>query len=514
MTVSTLDKTMLYCPKCQKTYEDGAQRFCTDDRARLLRAASADEPARRAGGVFSSILNRAAETDKDAFASAPRFSKADRAQFTRPTFEPPATSKIFKSETEIEPTFESSAFESEPTIETESRADSEPIVFEPLPYLTNDEDDAHEIQTAYDDEATMEIVEPTDEAEEVELIAQDLETPIPAPTIPIISAEEKTIETDAKESIETKPATRVLPPLADEDELEFTGAKTVDQKAKEKPAWEKRSPEMPNEPTVARTWLSVLGVAVLLAFLWGIWSYFLNRPTPQPVVEQPTAETNAAPEQTAQTVAPIEANIAPSPAPEEIETPPPTRAVKPPSDAIFFQNSKENLKGESLKNFLGFTLYYPKDWTRSEAKNNFLDVSKSSEKGLPVEQFLVAYYNSKGTFKADEKTFAEQVKKTNETLKKIVPNYKLVSEGEKTVNNGWRAYEVKFQGTGKAANGEKITLWGRRLFIPTAIRGMKNGYVITMLATSLSKQVKSVDDVGVKGELAGILETFEPNQSF
>jgi hypothetical protein len=35
-----------------------------------------------------------------------------------------------------------------------------------------------------------------------------------------------------------------------------------------------------------------------------------------------------------------------------------------------------------------------------------------------------------------------------------------------------------------------------------------------MLATSLADEVKSVDDVGVKGELAPILYTFEPSQNF
>ncbi len=165
------------------------------------------------------------------------------------------------------------------------------------------------------------------------------------------------------------------------------------------------------------------------------------------------------------------------------------------------------------KNFLGFSLYYPKDWKQNDAKGKFLDISKDASSGTPIEQMLVSYYDSKGTFKADTESFPALVKETNKTLKEIVPNYEVVSEGEKTINNGWRAYEVKFKGSGKA-NGENITLWGRRLFIPTARPGMKNGYVITMLATSLSPDVKNVDDVGVKGELSAILESFEPNQNF
>jgi hypothetical protein len=70
---------------------------------------------------------------------------------------------------------------------------------------------------------------------------------------------------------------------------------------------------------------------------------------------------------------------------------------------------------------------------------------------------------------------------------------------------------MKFEGSGVTANGEKINLWGKRLFIPVARPGTQSGFVITMLATSLSPDVKSADDVGNKGELEKILVTFEPS---
>ena len=82
------------------------------------------------------------------------------------------------------------------------------------------------------------------------------------------------------------------------------------------------------------------------------------------------------------------------------------------------------------------------------------------------------------------------------------------------VNGGWPAYEVKFQGGGTTDKGEKLIVWGRRLFIPAARPGVKNGFEITMLATSYASDVKSVDDVGNKGGLATVLSTFEPGRSF
>ena len=268
-----------------------------------------------------------------------------------------------------------------------------------------------------------------------------------------------------------------------------------------------------------RSALSLIGVAALVAVLVGVWYYFINRPSEPSFTPAPAESAN----QTAPLIEnPQASNTVQNNAPEEAEAIPQPRTISQPPDTVYFQNSRENLKGDAMKNFLGFSLYYPKDWKTNsiepeksgKSRSKFLDISKNASSGTPIEQMLVSYYNSKGTFNTDADNFPSLVKETNTALEKIVPNYRMISSGVQTVNNGWRAYEVKFQGTGKTENGDKITLWGRRLFIPSAIRGTKNGYVITMLATSLSKDVKSADDVGAKGELGSVLETFEPNRNF
>ena len=103
---------------------------------------------------------------------------------------------------------------------------------------------------------------------------------------------------------------------------------------------------------------------------------------------------------------------------------------------------------------------------------------------------------------------------SNKSLEALpIPNYKMISKRDIIVN-GWKAHEVKFQGSGTASNGEALILWGRRIWIPAARPGVKTGFVITLLATSLSDVVKSVDDVGEKGELGKILKTFEPDRNY
>ena len=198
-----------------------------------------------------------------------------------------------------------------------------------------------------------------------------------------------------------------------------------------------------------------------------------------------------------------------------------TRDISQPPNTRAFQNTRQDLKGDLADNFLGFSLFYPGGWkvigpqpgASSGARGKFLDISRNTADGRLSEQMLVSYYPSGGTFEADSQRFPQLVKESSEILEKILPGYRVVSQGEISMNGGWRAYEVKFQGGGTSAAGDKLDVWGRRLWVPAAREGVQSGYEITMLATAIAENVKSVDDVGVRGELGPILYSFEPNQN-
>ena len=381
----------------------------------------------------------------------------------------------------------------------------------------------------------------SEKTEKMNLSVGNTESPIPMPDVPFILSDLKNAKTEIpdlesnetetpenvnleKETTETETA-RAGVPLVSADyenaprieiEPEKT-AKTSETKSTED-LWTRRSPEPP--VTASRSWmlLSVLGLIILLVVVWAIWSYSLKRQNEAESI----AETQSAAQNQQIAVSP-ETNSVPSnsPATKDIEIPPLPRQIPQPPDTVYFQNSKQNLKGDLLRNFLPFSLYYPNDWqdnavkesNNADVRGKFLDISKNAPNDSLSEQMLFSYYDSRGTYKDDKARFPQLVKETNETLKKLIPNYQTLSEGE-TVINGWKAYEMKFQGGGTTGSGEKMIVWGRRLFIPAARPGLKSGYEITLLATSLAPDVKSVDDVGVKGELATVLETFEPRQNF
>ncbi|MBP9110317.1 MAG: serine/threonine protein kinase [Pyrinomonadaceae bacterium] len=282
--------------------------------------------------------------------------------------------------------------------------------------------------------------------------------------------------------------------------------KPAPAKVTAEPAWKNRSPEPPAEETSRAKIFAVAGILTLLVLLGLGWYYLVNIPERIDVPQQAEHVTDA-------NNATIVSNT---------EMPPLARTIQQPPNTNFYQNSKSNLRGDLLRNFVGFTMFYPKDWKMNgpqpsnvpTARGKFIDIARLAPDGRMQEQMLVGYYPSKGTFMMDADTFPQLVNETNETLKKILPGYQMVSSGEIKLNGEWRAYEIKFQAGGTSASGEKLIVWGRRLFIPAARPAVRNGFEITMLATSLGEEIRSVDDVGVKGQLAQVLYSFEPSQNF
>jgi serine/threonine protein kinase len=267
-------------------------------------------------------------------------------------------------------------------------------------------------------------------------------------------------------------------------------------------AWEKRSPEPVQ--TVSPLWvlLGLIGIIALGFLAYQSWNYFKNRETPaEIIVANPTPATPAS-------ETPV------TPISPEIESPPLPRSVKQPENSEFFENSKaeQKAKTELLKNYRGFKLYYPQGWVKNDTRTNFLDVSKLAENGTLMERWVITPYTSTGLFSKDKELFPKLVEKSNKDIASSLKDYKVLAQGEAKIQQGrWNVYEVKFQGTAFDSQRNPITVWGRRFWLPTQNPTMRNGFVITMLATSLSPEITGVDDVGNKGELPMILENFEPS---
>ena len=187
----------------------------------------------------------------------------------------------------------------------------------------------------------------------------------------------------------------------------------------------------------------------------------------------------------------------------------------PPAGAVQFTNSAANLDGDLASHYLEFSFYYPKDWKKDPQSGvagagSFakLDSQSTDETGAYLkERVLFSWYPTKGSFDADKDVFPQSANKIVDQLSKSLKNFEEVSRGETTLNT-YKGYEVRFKGTFKDTGKGDLPYWGRVIFLPPGSKAEKGGVAIVMLATSLSSDVTSADDVGDKGGLGMILNSF------
>ncbi|HKY27628.1 MAG TPA: hypothetical protein VJM12_06770 [Pyrinomonadaceae bacterium] len=245
----------------------------------------------------------------------------------------------------------------------------------------------------------------------------------------------------------------------------------------------------------------LLGIVGLVAVFFFVVQPRLAQVQDRPpaVVENPPAvETNpnTAPEET------------PTPAPaEETEAP-----FEPSADLVKFENSNENLNGSLAEHYVPFSFYYPKTWQPDSTAgrpgaSNFVKVERRLPPDFTQENFAVGWYTSEGTFEADKETFPRLVERVSAGLANSLPEYRKVSEGPTKINSR-DAYEFRFVSLSKGTEKGDIELWGRVVFLPPGVQGQTAGATLFMLATSLAPELASVEDVGQKGEMPVILESF------
>ncbi len=248
--------------------------------------------------------------------------------------------------------------------------------------------------------------------------------------------------------------------------------------------------------------LLMLGVGVLGAG----YMFWLRPMLARRVVAVPTDSPRPPTEPTPRVDATPTNTETPSATPQS--EPPP---YSPPSDAVEFVNSNKNLDGKLAEHFVDFSFYYPERWEK-DAKagvpgaTNFAKVERRLPPDFTQENFAVGWYSSSGSEANDRVLFPTLTENLSAQFAKNFPDYRKVSEGE-TKAGVYDGYEFRFESTSRNTAKGDLKVWGRVIFIPP-VDGGKNGVTLLMLATSLAPELRSIDDVGTKGELPMILESF------
>jgi hypothetical protein len=169
-------------------------------------------------------------------------------------------------------------------------------------------------------------------------------------------------------------------------------------------------------------------------------------------------------------------------------------------NTITYHNSNEQFTGQLADNYVDFTFDYPNSWQRNREYENFVRVEKATSNGDTIEIFEVV------SLADPREMLPKSAGHLNDDLSHRYSDYKKVSEGKVRIGS-YDGYEFRFTAHVKAANGfmEK-DIWGRIVLLPGT--ESRKGATLFMLASSASPDVHGPEDVGEKGELPGILDSF------
>ena len=253
----------------------------------------------------------------------------------------------------------------------------------------------------------------------------------------------------------------------------------------------------------------IIGGLLLLLFLGGgalaAAFFFVIKPRLEQartltVNEPPVVETNK------------NASTESVPTPSAESSRAPVEEFVPPPGTTQFVNARDNLDGKLAEHYFDFSFYYPGGWSKDPKAGvpgaaNFARVERHLPPDFTQESFSVGWYTSAGTFVNDLPNFPKRAEEFSTSLSKIYPQYEKVSEGATKINS-MDAYEFRWKGLSKGTEKGDIQLWGRVVFLPTGNEGDTTGATLTMLTTSLAGELSSVEDVGERGEMPVILDSF------
>lgn len=163
-----------------------------------------------------------------------------------------------------------------------------------------------------------------------------------------------------------------------------------------------------------------------------------------------------------------------------------------------YVNSRSGFSGKLADNYVDFSFDYPNDWKRVTDNSNFVKFEKKTSGGDTIENFAVGWVSGPASMMPQ---FAQQL---SDQSAKGFPEYKKVSEGETKIG-AYDGYEFRFSSHMSTAEGE-ADIWGRIVLLPS--EAGRKGVALVMLASSKSTDVHGPEDVGEKGELPIILNSF------
>jgi Flp pilus assembly protein TadD len=182
-----------------------------------------------------------------------------------------------------------------------------------------------------------------------------------------------------------------------------------------------------------------------------------------------------------------------------------------------YRNQVEKLSKSHVEDFVPFTFSYPDSWeldpkAGTDQSPNVVKVMRNMDLGddgtYTQENFAVGSCQVTGSGEVAKLGLQLLSQQFQAQVAKGFPEYKLSREGDMTLGQ-YAGYGFDFTSKLRHPTKDQVDCWGRIIFIaPSAIR-QEHGLSIIMLATSEAPELKSLADLGVKGQLPVIINSFK-----
>jgi hypothetical protein len=175
-------------------------------------------------------------------------------------------------------------------------------------------------------------------------------------------------------------------------------------------------------------------------------------------------------------------------------------------DTVVYRNTPEGRTGKLAEHYTGFEFRYPKTWSLKPDPEaaNFVTVERAVD-GRTYENLNVGYFSTAGSTEKNQALYPELIAQFQTQFEQQFRDLKKVGEGATKVGSydGWEGLFTSTTGD----DDKKVNVYTRVILLPNA-DGTK-GVTLLMMGTSLCPDLSAPDDLGKKGELPGVLESFK-----
>ena len=182
------------------------------------------------------------------------------------------------------------------------------------------------------------------------------------------------------------------------------------------------------------------------------------------------------------------------------------------SGIAHFVNSPEQARSMALRDsYVDFSFDYPARWSQTPqpidgTAQNYVRVAAPMVNGYEPEAFLVGYASGTGNAARDRASIPAAALALAGQFGAALQDYHIVSSGPGRIA-GFDTYGWRFTASAPGVGGEpRVQIYGRGdLILPP---GASRGVTLVALATSRAGDVHSAAEVGERGTLKAILDSF------